>query len=158
MSHQFVSITRLRVGSLRDFPLFLRHAMRTIGQATTAEGAAAVSTRFEAGLVVWTMTVWDDAEAMRRYRNSGAHQIAMRLLSDICSEASYVHWEQPAAAPPDWGMAHRRLLAEGKLSKVRRPSVMQQAGAAAPPRPRRGFVPPTPPLRPARSTGGAESS
>lgn len=152
MTTHFVSITRLRVGSLRNFPIFMRHAMRTATQATQADGAAAVSTRFERGFVVWTMTVWRDDAAMRHYRNNGDHQIAMRLLSTICSEASYVHWTQESAAPPSWDEAHRRLISSGVLSKVKQPSALQESGAAAPPTMRRGLVPPMPPLRPPRKS------
>jgi hypothetical protein len=55
---------------------------------------------------------------MKHYRDSRAHLLAMRLLSGICPEASYVRWTQDSPDLPDWDEAHRRLLAEGRLSKI----------------------------------------
>jgi hypothetical protein len=57
----------------------------------------------------------------------------MRILSRICSEASTVRWTQDSPELPDWDEAHRRLLAEGRLAKIRHPSALQLAGQPAPP-------------------------
>jgi hypothetical protein len=143
-----VSITRLRVRSLLYLPLFMLHAMRTMTQAQNAEGIVDIETRFEKNNVVWTKTVWQEESLMKKYRGSGAHQLAMRLLAEICSEASYVRWQQEEAAPlPAWEEAHRRLRASGALSKVKHPSPAQAAGALAPEAMSPGIVPPMPPGR-----------
>jgi len=146
-----VSITRLRVRSQWYLPLFLVHAMRTMSQAQNAEGIASVETRFEKNNVVWTKTIWQDENWMKKYRGSGAHQIAMRLLSEMCSEASVVRWNQETADLPRWEEAHRRMLADGKLSKVKHPSPLQKSGSTAPDEMRGGF---TPPMLPRRSKPG----
>ena len=140
-----VSITRLRVRSVFYMPLFLLHAMRTMTQAQQADGVQGVETRFEKNNVVWTKTVWCDEAAMKKYRGSGAHQVAMRLLSEICSEAAYARWSQETADLPTWEEAHRRVLTEGKLSKVKHPSPLHAAGKTAPEMMMGGFVPPMPP-------------
>lgn len=140
-----VSITRLRVRSIFYMPLFMLHAMRTMMQAQKAPGVLGVETRFEPGHVVWTKTVWTDEAAMKKYRGSGAHQVAMRLLSDICSEAAYTRWMQETPALPTWEEAHQRVLTEGKLSKVKHPSPLHTAGKTAPDGMKPGFVPPMPP-------------
>ncbi|MBI3173249.1 MAG: hypothetical protein HYZ25_05985 [Chloroflexi bacterium] len=140
-----VSITRLRVRSIWYLPLFLLHAIRTSAQAQKAEGALGAQTRFEKNNVVWTKTVWQDETLMKKYRGSGAHQVAMRLLSEICSEASVVRWTQGTVELPTWEEAHRRMLVEGRLSKVKHPSSMQAAGRTAPETMIAGFVPPMPP-------------
>ena len=141
-----VSITRLRVRSIFYMPLFMLHAMRTLTQAQKAEGVQGVETRFEKNNVVWTKTVWRDEAAMKKYRGSGAHQVAMRLLSEMCSEAAYVRWGQETPTLPTWEEAHQRILHEGKLSKVKRPSALQAAGKTAPDMMMPGFVPPLPPV------------
>ena len=82
---------------------------------------------------------------MKKYRGSGAHQVAMRLLSEMCSEASVARWTQDTTDLPTWEEAHRRMLAEGRLSKVKHPSPMQAAGRTAPETMIAGFVPPMPP-------------
>jgi len=81
----------------------------------------------EAHLVFWTATVWESEAAMRAFRSSGAHMQAMPKLLDWCDEASYVHWEQDSAELPSWAEAHRRMVTEGKLSKVKNPSPAQAA-------------------------------
>lgn len=140
-----VSITRLRVRSIFYLPLFMLHAMRTLTQAQKAEGVLGVETRFEKNNVVWTKTVWREEAAMKKYRGSGAHQVAMRLLSEMCSEAAYARWQQETPTLPTWEEAHRRVLTEGKLSRVKRPSPLHAAGKTAPETMQPGFVPPMPP-------------
>ena len=141
-----VSITRLRVRSIFLMPLFTYHAMRTMTQAQKADGVTSVETRFEKNNVVWTKTVWNEESQMKKYRGSGAHQIAMRMLSEMCSEASVARWQQESTDLPTWEEAHRRMLSEGKLSKVKHPSPLQVAGKTAPDTMQSGFKMPAPPV------------
>ena len=141
-----VSITRLRVRSIFLMPLFTYHAMRTMTQAQKADGVTGVETRFEKNNVVWTKTVWNDESQMKKYRGSGAHQIAMRMLSEMCSEASVARWQQESTDLPTWEEAHSRMLSEGKLSKVKHPSPLQVAGKTAPDTMQSGFKMPAPPV------------
>ena len=140
-----VSITRLRVRSIFLMPLFTYHTMRTSMQVQKAEGVLGAETRFEKNNVVWTKTIWSDETAMKKYRGSGAHQIAMRILSEMCSEASVTRWQQEDAELPTWEEAHRRILIEGKQSKVKHPSPLQSSGRTAPELMQSGFKMPTPP-------------
>lgn len=141
-----VSITRLRVRSIFDMPLFMLHAMRTMTQAQKADGVQGVETRFEKNNVVWTKTIWADEAKMKEYRGSGAHQIAMRILSEICNEAAVVRWQQVDVELPTWEEAHRRMLSDGKLSKVKHPSALHSAGRTAPEMMQSGFKMPAPPV------------
>ena len=141
-----VSITRLRVRSIFYMPLFTLHAMRTSTQAQKAEGILGVETRFEKNNVVWTKTVWAEESAMKNYRGSGAHQVAMRILSEMCNEASVARWQQESTELPTWEEAHRRMLTEGKQSKVKHPSPLQAAGKTAPDTMQSGFKMPAPPV------------
>lgn len=141
-----VSITRLRVRSIFLMPLFTYHAMRTSMQVQKAEGVLGADTRFEKNNVVWTKTVWTEESAMKKYRSSGAHQIAMRILSAMCSEASVARWQQEGTDLPTWEEAHRRMLTEGKQSKVKHPSPLQASGKTAPDTMQSGFIMPTPPV------------
>ena len=140
-----VSITRLRVRSIFYMPVFLLHALRTGTQAQKADGILGVETRFEKNNVVWTKTVWADEDAMKKYRGSGAHQIAMRILSELCNEASVARWQQLETDLPTWEDAHHRMLTEGKLSKVKHPSPLHAAGRTAPELMQSGFTAPNPP-------------
>ena len=140
-----VSITRLRVRSIFYMPLFMLHAMRTMTQAQKADGVQGVETRFEKNNVVWTKTVWTEESAMKKYRGSGAHQIAMRILSEMCNEASVARWQQEGIELPTWEEAHGRMLTEGKQSKVKHPSPLQSSGRTAPEMMQSGFKMPSPP-------------
>jgi hypothetical protein len=71
---------------------------------------------------------------MRSFRHSGAHGLVMPRLLDWCDEAAYVHWNQDSVELPDWREAHRRLVQEGKLSKVYHPSPAQVAKQIAEPK------------------------
>jgi len=127
-------------------PLFMLHAMRTMTQAQKADGVQGVETRFEKNNVVWTKTIWADEAKMKEYRSSGAHQIAMRLLSEICNEASVARWQQADTQLPTWEEAHQQMLINGKLSKVKHPSTLQTAGHTAPEMMQSGFKMPAPPV------------
>jgi hypothetical protein len=118
----FISITRLRVRSLWFMPGFALYAIQIRRQVRSAAGFQDGSLLGDRSLTFWTMTSWDSEESMRRYMTAGAHRKAMPKLMDWCDEASMVHWEQSEAVPPSWTEADRRMRAEGRASKVRKPS------------------------------------
>ena len=76
----------------------------------------------DSGLTFWTLTVWESEQAMRGFRGSGAHARVMSRLARWCNEASYAHWVQMSDPIPTWDEAYERLVAEGRLSRVERPS------------------------------------
>jgi hypothetical protein len=142
-----ISITRLELRGLRFLPSFFWHTSRSQKQLRTAPGYLAGGTLFESIRAYWTVTAWQDLDAMRAYRNAGGHMNAMRRLIDICSAAAYAHWQQDSAELPPPDEIHRRMLAEGKLSKVRHPSHLQRDGKAAGDKLPRAFRPISPDAR-----------
>ena len=82
-------------------------------------------------LTFWTATVWENETMMRGFRGSGAHQVAMPKLGHWCDEASVVHWNQPGGEVPEPEIALRRMQAEGRLLRVRFPSLDHAAGRIA---------------------------
>ena len=130
----FVSVTRLRLRSLRFLPGFAVHAIASLRQCRRADGFIAGSLLPDRRSTFWTMTVWHDQAAMRAYMTDGSHRAAMPRLMRWCDEASIVHWTCDDAVPPDWVEADRRMRAEGRPSKVRRPSVAHESLAFAAPR------------------------
>ena len=117
----FVSITRLRVRSIRFMPWFAVDTVRTSRQVKTAEGFLGGSLLADRKRTFWTMTLWREQPDMRRYMTGGAHLKAMPKLLHWCDEASVVHWEQPDATAPDWLEADRRMRTEGRPSKLHHP-------------------------------------
>ncbi len=69
---------------------------------------------------------------MRAYRNAAAHQRAMPHLLRWCDEASVVHWQQAQADLPELATACQRMVADGRLSKVRYPSPLHAAKQITP--------------------------
>ena len=124
------AVTRLRLRSLRFFPLFVVGAFRSRSQALRADGCLAADTRTIAGRVFWTRTLWRDAAAMRNFARSGAHGAVMPKLQHWCDEAAVVEWERDAL--PDWREAETRLREHGRVSRVRHPSPAHARGETAP--------------------------
>lgn len=118
----FISVTRLRVRSIRFLPFFLLYALRSMRQARRSFGFQSGSLLGDHNWAFRTMTAWDSQESMRGFMTTGSHRAAMPALLDWCDEASVVHWEQPEAALPSWTEADQRMRASGRASKVGKPS------------------------------------
>jgi hypothetical protein len=120
-----VSITRLRVRSLRYLPEFLLGALRSAREAKNASGNLAVSVLSDAHLAFWTRTLWTDERSMRAFMLAPAHRAVMPKLLQWCDEAAVTHWLQDSLEPPSWQDVHRRLQQQGRTSKVDHPSAAQ---------------------------------
>jgi Domain of unknown function (DUF3291) len=123
-----VSITRLRVRSVRFAPAFIWYAMRSLTQARRSAGCLAGDVRHEKALVFWTRTVWTDLAAMRAFMRSGAHRTVMPKLLDWCDEASLVHFENETGGVPDWEEAAIKVRDNGRTSHVKHPSAAHARG------------------------------
>ncbi len=130
----FVSVTRLRLRSIGFLPAFAWHTWASRRQLRRAAGFVGGQLAAEGARGFWTVTGWTDEAAMRRYRNTSAHQRAMPRLLHWCDEASVAHWEQEDPALPGPAESLDRMVREGRLSKVRHPSAAHAAGLIAPAR------------------------
>ena len=118
----FISITRLRIRSVRFLPAFAMDFLRTRRQVGSASGFKGGAVLADRRWTFWTSTAWDNQESMRRYMMSGSHRTTMPRLLDWCDEASVVHWSQPDEGLPSWIDADKRMREGGRPSKVRNPS------------------------------------
>ncbi len=91
----FVSLTRLRLRSIRFVPLFAIHAMRTQKQVQRAPGFKVGALLPDRNWTFWTMTAWDSQASMRAYMTDGAHKQAMPKLMEWCDEASVATGNNP---------------------------------------------------------------
>ena len=121
----FVSVTRLRLRSARFLLPFIVYSLRSMRQAKRSAGNVTADAVRDPHGGFWTRSVWRDAESMRAFMTSGVHKRVMPKLLDWCDEAAVVHWEQEGAGLPGWEDAHRRLVTQGRQSKVRHPSPAQ---------------------------------
>lgn len=129
-----IAVTRLRVRSARYLPGFLVFALLSALQARRASGNLGTGLLRDANRTFWTRTAWHDETSMRAFMMAKPHRRAMTGLAHWCDEASVVHWTQPNAALPDWHEAHRRMVAQGRPSKVNHPSAAHRACEIPPPR------------------------
>ena len=123
-----VSVTRLRLRSIRYLLPFAFRASAVGKQALGTSGCHGVLTRKTRGLAFWTLTMWDDEESMRSFLSNSPHRETMSKLSPWCDEASVAHWIQEGAALPDWGTATQRLLGSGRLLRLAHPSAAHRNG------------------------------
>jgi hypothetical protein len=114
------SITRLRLRSFFTLPAFLNAAQRINTQLAGAPGFLGGATLPEGRMVFWTRSAWTDADAMKAFRDSGAHRDVMPKLKDWCDEASIAQWQ--GEAETDWEAIYARMVSDGRSSRVRRPT------------------------------------
>jgi heme-degrading monooxygenase HmoA len=126
-----ISITRLHLRAQRYFPIFSVYTFASALQARRSDGFLGGALGSDAERGAWTMTAWRDEAAMHAFRNRGMHLRAMPRLLKWCDEASFAHWIQNDATLPSSEEAHRRMRAEGRLSKVSHPSPAHAAGGTA---------------------------
>jgi heme-degrading monooxygenase HmoA len=91
-------------------------------------GCLGVRLRKTKGLAFWTLTYWENEEAMKSFRSQFPHREAMSRLAHWCDEASVAHWVQESQERPSWEQAVDQLLRSGRLSKVAHPSKDQEEG------------------------------
>jgi hypothetical protein len=143
----FISVTRLRIRSFLYLPQFIWHTQKSARQAGRSHGFLGGRVLREVRNTFWTITAWESNAAMDAYRTQGAHRDVMPRLLDWCDEASVAHWMQETRELPSWQEAYKRLIENGRPSKVRHPTAAHLAHNFAPPRP--GRIERT--LRPANS-------
>ena len=129
-----ISVTRLRVRAFRYLPGFMYYAFLSGRQAKQASGNLGMGVLNDANLTFWTRTAWRDEAAMRDFMMAVPHRRAMAKLVEWCDEASIVHWTQESHDLPDWQEAHRRMVNEGRRSKVRHASPAHEKYEIAPPK------------------------
>ncbi len=130
----FISLTRLRIRSIRFMPFFAVYTTRALNQVRASPGFQRGALLNDKRFTFWTLTAWDSADSMRAYITSSAHKQAMPKLLHWCDEASIAHWQQDTPELPSWDEADRRMRTEGRISKVLHPSPNHAGLSYAPPR------------------------
>ena len=123
-----ISVTRLRLRSIRFLPGFLWYTVGSMKQAKRTPGNLGVRTRKTKGLAFWTLAMWGDNQAIRTFVPASPHKEAMQKLPHWCDEAAFADWEQDTADWPSWETATERLAASGRLVSVLHPSEQHKMG------------------------------
>ncbi|WP_409292510.1 DUF3291 domain-containing protein [Peribacillus sp. SCS-37] len=103
----FVSVTRLRLKGKRKLPLFFWHTLKSKSQVKKSEGLLYSSLNNEGWDTYWTLTIWENKNTMKEYRNKGSHINAMKVSRKIADELEFINWE--AGDNPTWDECKERL-------------------------------------------------
>ncbi|MDX2547396.1 DUF3291 domain-containing protein [Streptomyces sp. WI04-05B] len=110
----FVMASRLEVRSLKDVPRFFLRSLAAWKQVRNAPGAYGASLIAEPlKRTFWTLSAWEDRQALYTYARTEPHKSAMTGLRSTTSRSVFTFWETPAAGlPVDWSDARDRLAAQ----------------------------------------------
>lgn len=127
-----ISITRLRLRSLRYLPGFAWYTLQSRRQLKRSTGFLIGTVATAPGLAFWTATAWADEASMRAFRDTDWHKRAMPKLLHWCDEASVARWTQDPTTLPNAAAMVERMQASGRTSKVRHPTAAHTAGQTVP--------------------------
>ena len=107
----YVMASRLEVRSLKDVPRFFAKSLVAWKQVTGAPGAYGASLIAEPlKRTFWTLSAWEDKDALYRYARTEPHKSVMTGLRPTMKGSVFTFWQIPAAQlPVDWTDARRRL-------------------------------------------------
>ncbi len=119
----FISITRLRLRSWFFLPSFFIATGKIVKQAKESAGFVEGATFADKKLAFWTVTLWSDGAAMKVFRGQAAHKNSMPSFANWCDEGCVAHWETNESMLPYWGEINKQMVALGRPSPVKYPSV-----------------------------------
>lgn len=114
------SITRLRLRSIFTLGAFAHETRAISAQCSASPGFLGGAVLAEGRLVFWTRSVWADIDAMKAFRDTGAHRESMPKLMTWCDEAAVAQWEGEPEA--DWDAIYARMVEHGRASRVKQPT------------------------------------
>jgi len=88
----YCSFTQFEVKKWWALPLFQWHVFRSSSQANKSKGLLSIQAWHAGGMIFCTLTVWESKEDMLKFRNSGAHLLAMKLSYKM-GKGKAVGWE-----------------------------------------------------------------
>jgi hypothetical protein len=106
-------VTFLPLNKFRAIPKFMRYTRQIQRQLAGSEGLIGYS--MDANVVgkqFWTLSVWEDPQALRRFVHRTPHDEVMRDLLPEMGQTEFVQWKaKGSSVPPDWGAAKERVRA-----------------------------------------------
>lgn len=107
----YVMASRFEVRSVKDVPRFFLKSLsawRQVTRAPGAYGASLIAQPFRR--TFWTLSAWEDEEALYRYARTEPHRSIMTGLRSTTKGSAFTFWQVPAdGLPVDWAEARRRL-------------------------------------------------
>ena len=128
-----IVIARLRLRHLSLLDEFFTHASGVLEQAQRSDGNLGADALAEGQEVWWDKTAWVGRAQIEAFTSTEPHLSTIRLVDHLCSEASFVDWEQDNADLPDWQTSWRRLVAEGRSATLTNPTDANETRAFSAP-------------------------
>lgn len=104
-------VSYLPLNKFRALPKFMRYTRQIQRQLAASEGLVGYS--MDANVVgkeFWTLSVWEDAEALRRFVRHTPHDKVMKDLLPDMGQTEFVRWKAKGSSVPlDWGAAKERI-------------------------------------------------
>lgn len=88
-----IVVTRLHLKGIASLPSFTIHTLKSIWQIKKTKSVRFSSYRKEGLLTFWTMTGWENLNAMKQFRNHDAHLEAMKVSRSLADELQYIRLE-----------------------------------------------------------------
>ena len=97
-----------RFRGMPRFNLYTKRVQRQLEDASGLIGYALGTTPWRKEF--WTLSVWEDDKALRRFVHSGIHKGVMIVLQEDMASFGKREWTvRGADVPPDWATALERL-------------------------------------------------
>ena len=104
-------VSYLPLNRFRALPKFLRYTRQIQRQLASSDGLVGYS--MDANIVgkeFWTLSVWEDAQALRRFVHRNPHDEIMRDLLPDMGRTEFVRWQTKGSSVPlDWRGAKDRV-------------------------------------------------
>lgn len=91
-------------------------------------GNLGIRLRKTRGLRFWTLTIWENEDILKVYRDDKLRGKVVLRARHWFSENSAAHWEQESTGMPSWEDATALLKEHGRLFEVDQPSGTQKSG------------------------------
>ncbi|OIJ86259.1 DUF3291 domain-containing protein [Streptomyces colonosanans] len=120
-TNSYVMASRFEVKSLADVPKFLLRSLSSWSQVKTARGAYGASLIAQPlKRTFWTLSAWEDRDALYAYAKADPHGAAMRAVGPSMKSSTFTFWEvDTASLPIDWDDAKRRLAEKAREDAAR---------------------------------------
>jgi len=129
-----IVVARLRLRDSSVLDEFFTHSVAVLEQAQKSEGNLGANALSQGDDVWWDVTAWQGREQIEAFKDTEPHLSTIGLVDHLCSEASFVDWEQDSAELPDWQTCWRRLVADGRSAPLTKASDANETRAfPAPP-------------------------
>ncbi|MGW3555431.1 DUF3291 domain-containing protein [Streptomyces griseoincarnatus] len=116
----FVMASRFEVRTLKDVPRFFLRSLAAWKQVRSAPGAYGASLIAQpARRVFYTLSAWQDRDALYAYARTEPHRGIMTSLRSTMRTSTFTFWEvDTSGLPIAWDDARRRLAEQARTDAV----------------------------------------